>query len=311
MKKITLEKVIAFLKVDLLFACCWPVSRDATKFQIVCDRIFRVISSLHAILLMIELIYTIIYRTESIQMLMQSTCAVGILSEVPLQILLFTLQHDRLQYPFPIDRQLLRAIVYCHHMFGIYQIYCQVSSNVFLAFLLWFTSARFEISNKFRTTTKYSDWKRCISEHQELLRFAQEISLSISYIILLSLGISTYSLVFGGVSILSRIPLSVKAKFFIVCVSSLLKVLLCAWPADYLMTISSDIGDAAYDSLWYKHGIDSQKMMLYILLRCQRPIIITVPGLLAALTFQHYTSYISTAFSFLTTFRIILSDNTG
>lgn len=53
---------------------------------------------------------------------------------------------------------------------------------------------------------------------------------------------------------------------------------------------SSDIGDAAYDSLWYEHGIDSQKMMLYILLRCQRPIIITVPGLLAALTFQHYTS---------------------
>lgn len=77
-----------------------------------------------------------------------------------------------IKYPFPIDRQLLRVIVYCHHMFGIYQIYCQVSSNVFLAFLLWFTSVRFEIlSNKFRTTTKYSDWKRCISEHQELLRY--------------------------------------------------------------------------------------------------------------------------------------------
>ncbi|XP_011707390.1 PREDICTED: odorant receptor Or2-like [Wasmannia auropunctata] len=138
--------------------------------------------------------------------------------------------------------------------------------------------------------TKYSEWQSCIREHQELLRFAQEVSLSISYVILSSLGVSTYSLVFGGVTILSRLPLSVKAEFFVVCISSLAKVLLCAWPADYLMTVSSDVGDAAYDSLWYKHEINSQKIMLYTLLRCQRPVIITVPGLLSALTFQHYSS---------------------
>ncbi|XP_072743375.1 uncharacterized protein [Anoplolepis gracilipes] len=373
MKRITLEKVIAFLKVDLLFACCWPISRDATKFEIVCDKIFRVVSGLHATLLIVELIYTIIYRIENVRMFMQSTCAVGILFEVPLQILLFTLQHDRLQavilqmedyyrqikpeekdvfqkyvnkytyiyattlgmitvalfgsfleplfrgsdsyplvikYPFSIDKVSLRAIIYFHHTLGLYQAYCQVSSNVFLALLLWFTSARFEIlSNKFRMATKYSDWKNCINEHQELLKFAQEVSLSISYVVLSSLGISTYSLVFGGVTILSKLPLSVKAEFAVVCVSSLMKVLLCAWPADYLMTISSDIGDAAYDSLWYKHEVESQKIMLYTLLRCQRPVIITVPGLLTALTFQHYTSYISTAFSFLTTFRIILAED--
>lgn len=97
MRRVTLEKVIAFLKMDLLFACCWPVSRDATKFQLVCDKIFRLASGLHAILLIIELIYTILYRIDNVRMLMQSSCAVGILFEVPLQILLFTLQHDRLQ----------------------------------------------------------------------------------------------------------------------------------------------------------------------------------------------------------------------
>jgi len=97
MKRVTLEKVIAFLKVDLMFACCWPVSRDATKFQIICNKIFRLVSALHAILLIIELIYTIIYRIDNVRMFMQSSCAVGILFEVPLQILQFTLQHDRLQ----------------------------------------------------------------------------------------------------------------------------------------------------------------------------------------------------------------------
>ncbi|XP_039304404.1 odorant receptor Or2-like [Solenopsis invicta] len=138
--------------------------------------------------------------------------------------------------------------------------------------------------------TKYSEWQSCVREHQELLRFAQQVSLSISYVVLSSLGASTYSLVFGGVTILSRLPLSVKGKFGIACISSLTKVLLCAWPADYLMTISSDVGEAVYDSLWYNHKVDSQKLMLFTLLRSQRPVIITVPGLLSALTFQHYSS---------------------
>lgn len=97
MKRVTLEEVVAFLKVDLIFACCWPVARDATKFQIVCNKIFRLVSGLHAILLIIELIYTIIYRIDNIRMFMQSSCAVGILFAIPLQILIFTLQHDRLQ----------------------------------------------------------------------------------------------------------------------------------------------------------------------------------------------------------------------
>jgi len=79
-----------------------------------------------------------------------------------------------IKYPFPVDRQPLRAIVYFHQSLGIYQAYCQVSSNVFLALLLWFTSARFEIlSNKFRMITKYSEWQSCIKEHQELLRYVE------------------------------------------------------------------------------------------------------------------------------------------
>lgn len=81
-----------------------------------------------------------------------------------------------IKYPFPVDQQPLRAIVYFHHSLGIYQAYCQVSSNVFLALLLWFTSARFEIlSNKFRMATKYSDWKKCINEHQELLKYVNTL----------------------------------------------------------------------------------------------------------------------------------------
>ncbi|KAL6263901.1 hypothetical protein P5V15_003982 [Pogonomyrmex californicus] len=369
----TLDKVIAFLKIDLLFACCWPLPRTATKFQIIRDRIFRYLSIVNGALIIIELIYSITNHLDNVFLIMQLACALGIFCEVPLQIYLFTQQHDRLQnviykmedyykqanaqekdvfqqyinkyitlygttltlttaslagslivplirsrmfpleieYPFRVDYQPMTAIIYFHQALGMYQVYCQVSANVFLALLLWFTTARFEIlTNKFHIITKYCDWKTCIQEHQETLRFAKEVSNSIAHVVLSSLGVSTVALVFGGVTFLSQFPPSVKIQYIIVCSTSLTKVLLCAWPADHLMRTNSNIAEAAYNSLWYNQNIESRRIMLYTLLRCQRAVVISVPGLLRALTFQHYASYVSTAFSYLTTFRIILSDET-
>ncbi|XP_011706337.1 PREDICTED: uncharacterized protein LOC105461534, partial [Wasmannia auropunctata] len=141
-----------------------------------------------------------------------------------------------IEYPFRVDYQPMTAIIYFHQALGMYQVYCQVSANVFLALLLWFTTARFEIlTNKFRSITKYSDWKTCIQEHQETLRYAKEMSSSIAHVVLSSLGVSTVALVFGGVTFLSNFPPSVKIQYIIVCSTSLTKVLLCAWPADHLM----------------------------------------------------------------------------
>lgn len=79
-----------------------------------------------------------------------------------------------IEYPFRVDYQPMMAMIYLHQALGMYQVYCQVSANVFLALLLWFTTARFEIlTNKFRMITKYSDWKTCIQEHQETLRYVK------------------------------------------------------------------------------------------------------------------------------------------
>ncbi|XP_019700414.1 odorant receptor 43a [Harpegnathos saltator] len=368
----TLDKIITFLRVHLKFACCWPLSRTATSFQVTLDRIFRFLSVVNGVLVVVELTYSISNHLDDVFLIMQLACALGIFCEVPLQTCLFTQKYDRLQnvicemeeyyerttveerdviqqycnkytsfygitlalttaslvgslvvplmrshtfpleieYPFRVDYQPMTAIIYFHQALGMYQVYCQVCSNVFLALLLWFTTARFEIlSNKFRTAADYAECKAYIQKHQDILRYAREVTNSIAHVVLSSLGVSTAALVFGGVTFLSRLPPSIKIQYIIVCSSSLTKVLLCTWPADHLMRTSANIAESAYNSLWYNQGIDTRKIILYTLLRCQQPIVISVPGLLKALTFQHYASYISTAFSYLTTFRIILSED--
>lgn len=73
-------------------------------------------------------------------------------------------------YPFHVGKQPLKTIIYLHHIVVVYQCYVQVCANVFVALLLWFVAARFEIlSNEFRKVTNLSEFMHCIRLHQQLL----------------------------------------------------------------------------------------------------------------------------------------------
>jgi len=75
------------------------------------------------------------------------------------------------EYPFNVNKQPLKTIIYLHHVIAIYQCRVQVCSNVFIALLLWFVAARFEIlSHKFQKITNISEFIICIQLHQRLLR---------------------------------------------------------------------------------------------------------------------------------------------
>lgn len=75
------------------------------------------------------------------------------------------------EYPFDVDKQPLKTIIYLHHALVVYQSRVQVCSNVFIALLLWFVAARFEIlSQKFQKITSITEFIICVQLHQRLLR---------------------------------------------------------------------------------------------------------------------------------------------
>ncbi|KAL0125019.1 hypothetical protein PUN28_004271 [Cardiocondyla obscurior] len=230
---LSVEKIIAFLKVDLMFACCWPLPTGVTKFQENCDKLFRLLCCLNGILMSISLIYTLSNKYDSTIFIMKVGSELSAFLQIPVQIALFTLQNDRLkiivremehyiqqakseernvfdqyinkcklfyattmcwitvtatvmifgplllpqpfpievEYPFSVDKQPLKAIIYLHHAIAIYQSRVQVCSNVFVALLLWFVAARFEIlSQKFQKISNISELIICVQLHQRLLR---------------------------------------------------------------------------------------------------------------------------------------------
>ncbi|XP_025074388.1 odorant receptor 4-like [Pogonomyrmex barbatus] len=370
---LTLEKIIAFLKVDLVFACCWPLQVKATKFQKICNKIFRLFCCLNGILMSVSLFYTLSNKCYNMLLVMKVGCELSAFLQIPIQITLFTFQSDRLQiiicemedyinrakseersifnqyikkcklfyitticwltitasamifgpillsqpfpievdYPFDVNKQPLRTIIYLHHAMAVYQSYVQVSSNIFVALLLWFVAARFDIlSQKFQKISSISEFMMCVQLHQQLLRYAKNVTMTIRYIALSSIGFSTVAVVFSGLTFLSRQPFAIKIQFFTVGASALIEVFVCAWPAEYLLRTSFNVAQAAYESLWYNQDVIFQKKLCFILLKSQVPVALSVYSILPTISLQYYASYVSTAFSYLTTFRIILSDET-
>ncbi|EFN82528.1 Odorant receptor Or2 [Harpegnathos saltator] len=195
------------------------------------------------------------------------------------------------EYPFDALQQPLRTVVYMHHVIIAYQCMIQVSANTFPALLLWFVAAKFDIlSVRFRAVTNVKELHRCIREHYRLLRYAKEVTLAIRYIALLCVTFSTGAVIFGCLTFMSRHSWSVKAPFLMIALCAFVELYMYAWPADNVMSTSGDVATAAYNSLWYNDDPASQKILIYVILRCQRPVTISIPCVLPTLSMNYYTS---------------------
>ncbi|KAF3054620.1 Odorant receptor 296 [Nylanderia fulva] len=367
--KTTLDRVIAFLKVYLTFACCWPLPSNATRLQRLLHTAFRYFCCANATILSVAAAWTLYNHSDDVLLVMKLGCQVSAVSQVPLQIMLFAWQDKRLQfivlemenyykqaekyekeifqkyvdkckpfygtilcwlamtgisviaaplfsaqsfpseaeYPFNVQHQPLKTLIYAHHVLTAYQSVIQVSANTFPALLLWFIAARFKIlSDQFRTVTNMKELIKYTQEHTILLRYAQEVTLAVRYIALLCVTFSTGAVIFGYLTFMSRQPWSVKWTFLMIAFCGFVELYMYAWPADNVMSTSSDIASAAYDSLWYNNDLATQKILIRIIQRSQRPVTISIPCALPNLSMNYYASYISTVFSYMAAVRLMM-----
>ncbi|XP_018396151.1 PREDICTED: putative odorant receptor 69a [Cyphomyrmex costatus] len=213
------------------------------------------------------------------------------------------------EYPFNIYHQPLRSIIFIQQIIACVQGAAQLCMNIFMALLIWFTSARLEILiEKLQRITNISDLKKCIQEHQNLLKYAEEVTILIRPIALSTVSFSTIALIIVGLILLTDQPLSMKIQCVGIMFSGLSVVFMYTWPAEHLIQISDEIGQAVFDTEWYQQPVDLRKDILIVMLRAQKPIIISVPCIMPALSLKYYASYLSTIFSYFTTLRVTMQN---
>ncbi|KAF3054621.1 Odorant receptor 318, partial [Nylanderia fulva] len=351
-EKVTLDRVIAFLKIYLRFACCWPLSPNATRLQRFLHSAFRYFCCANSTLFIVAVIWTIC-KNKDYMTLMKLGCELSAALQILLQLILFAMQNKRLQfivlemedyyqqaekyekeilqlyvdrcksfygtifcwvlmtalsmiatplfspqpfpsaaeYPFDVHHQPLKTIIYAHHMLTIYQSATQVSANSFPALLLWFVAARFHIlSVRYRTMTNMKEFIKYTREHYILLRYAKEVTLAIRYIALLCVTFSIGAVIFGYLTFMSKQPWSVKWTYFMIALGGFVELYMYAWPADNVINTSTDIASAVYDSLWYDDDLATQKLLIYVILRSQHPVTVSIPCALPNLSMNYYAS---------------------
>lgn len=94
---LTMERIIAFLKVNLMIIFCWPLPMTATRFQVVRNKLLQWLCGIHGTLGAISVVYTIWVAHEDPFFVMKLCSLMTAIGHVPIQIILYALEHDRLQ----------------------------------------------------------------------------------------------------------------------------------------------------------------------------------------------------------------------
>ncbi|XP_029660141.1 odorant receptor 67c-like [Formica exsecta] len=196
-----------------------------------------------------------------------------------------------IEYPFDAHHQPLRTILYIHQVIVGIHVSGQLCSNVFMALLLWFASARFEIlTEELRKTTDIYHLAKCIRKHQHLLKYANEAVLAARPFALTTVCCSTICMVILCLLLLTNRSMILVLKCFGLVVSGLSEVFMYTWPAENLIYMSQDVGQAAFDMSWYDQSIEIRNCIQIIMQRSQKPVTIAIPCVMPTLSLNYFAS---------------------
>ncbi|CAL7939837.1 unnamed protein product [Xylocopa violacea] len=210
------------------------------------------------------------------------------------------------KYPFAVNFEPVRSIIFVHQAFVGMQCAAHVSIAVLYALLLLFSAARFEILQlELRAVKDVASLIICIKKYHRVRRYATEAVQAVQPIALITVIICGVATVSSGITFIGRQSFTVKVQFFSLATIALLKVFMCTWPADNLMHMSENVMQGAYESEWYKHSLKIQKYILFTLIP-QAPVVLSVKCLIPTLSLNYYCSFVSNVFSLFTVLRVTM-----
>ncbi|KAK0156969.1 hypothetical protein PV327_011485, partial [Microctonus hyperodae] len=133
----------------------------------------------------------------------------------------------------------------------------------------------------------------------------QEFVRTVRLIFFTRIFVSKIGIVFGSMILISNQPTAVKLQFVVVLLTLAISIFVCVWPAEKLKKVS---GSLLMLSIFYAsstHPPAIRKMWLTVIRRAQSPITIKIDGFMDALSFEFYSAFLSTIFSYITAMRVV------
>ncbi|XP_071634705.1 uncharacterized protein [Temnothorax longispinosus] len=214
------------------------------------------------------------------------------------------------EYPFDVYHEPLKTIIYIHQAVTGVLIAGQLCTNVFIALLLWFATARFEIfTEELEKVANVYQLFECIRKHQELIKYAEKVAIAARPFALTAIYCSTISIICFFLMVITNQSTAIIFQCLGLGIASLLEVFMYSWPAEYLMYMSNNVAEVAFHLLENNHFIELWQCLQIIIMRSQIPIEVKIPCLMPALNLNYFTAYLSTILSYFTTLRVMMDDD--
>ncbi|KAK0158658.1 hypothetical protein PV328_009634 [Microctonus aethiopoides] len=208
-------------------------------------------------------------------------------------------------YPFPIDSIIISTIVYLHQSIVGFQCSAGMALDCQAALFLWYISARLEIlAKQTKNIDNFKNLRSFIKIHQNILSSADEVIYAIRFIFLTTIFMTKIGMIFGAIILLSNQPMLVKLQFTVLVISASMSIFVCIWPAEKLINVSGNFMTRNIFHVSSTHSPAMRKLWLSVIRRTQTPITIKVVGFMDALSYEFFSSFLSTVFSYFTALRV-------
>ncbi|KAL0125034.1 hypothetical protein PUN28_004286 [Cardiocondyla obscurior] len=171
LNRVTTKTVVLFTKVVVALSFSWPLSKNATKFQVY---------------LVSEMEYNFKYAKPYEEVFYQryiNRCAMfyasitaavflgAFISGITPLIVTDQIFPAEAKYPFDVEHEPIKTIIFLHQFVAVWQCFSIVCLCSFVALFIWFSAARFEIlSQQLRAVTDFYGTIVCVQQHIKLLR---------------------------------------------------------------------------------------------------------------------------------------------
>ncbi|XP_046750293.1 uncharacterized protein LOC124413616 [Diprion similis] len=214
-------------------------------------------------------------------------------------------------YPFSVEPTWIWASIYASHSITVINIGITLIMNLLYVNMIWFTIARSEmVCTDIGKAANETDVSKCVRKHQELLSFADRMSIPVRRMACQVAASNLAAVVFGG--LLFTYWRSFSLVDFVMLVFfmffALVQLFLYAWPADHLIQSSLRVSETVLHSQWMGKSPQTRKLLLFMMQRATQPLVIKVDGLLPVLNLEMFGSALTTSFSYIATLLTIFGN---
>ncbi|XP_059056343.1 odorant receptor 4-like [Achroia grisella] len=224
-------------------------------------------------------------------------------------------------YPYPVKYFFNHAtkerwpFVYAHHVWSTVLVGSFVfgSDTLFYALCAYIQMHFKLLCHHFEnmTTESAGDTRRQLAEyvvrHQELIKLVDQVEVLYSKSTLFNLITSSILICLSGFNITTLADTSVGILFSIFLYMNLSQISLLCFFGDLIMTSSTALTTAAYNSTWYDTHEDIKKCVLLVIVRTQKPCKLTAAKF-ADVNMNAFTTILSRSWSYFALLRTVYKE---